>query len=528
VFAESPYVSNVFGGASKADMDRGGVGAQKVFNNAASATQDYSKLGIGTAGGITSLADVTKAASAAPFTLGNTMANNLGTNLGTTAGANLDLTSNAGTIGMAQGGMIMSDPVMRRAMFRNGGPVSAKGYGITSNVTTPEQNAMAMQTMFQPPGFRDGGPVQYFQRGGEAEAEAEAPVEAAAPTPLEALRAQVRNPEPRYRSVMDVVRQNREEGRMLPIDDEQAYTGRSMNMLETRAAVANRGRGIAALAAEATPSEDGPPGFFRSVVNRAGEILSGKPKAATAPRAEGADLRQANAQMRQAIDDRDANDRAGLTRVSEDKQTPPPDDTGRRIAERVPATTSLEKLKADREANKAQRRENQLLALMQAGFAMAAGRSPNALANISAGGASGVATLADLEKGRRAEDAALRREILETELAQERTREARAERQAGREQTAAQRQMSLLRDVSVNTRQEVSSINNTIAGEEAKLLAMGLTEEQKAPIKSEIQRLKNQRDAAVEQMYSVYDSMGIKRPKTPEQAGEFKFLGGKR
>ena len=88
--------------------------------------------------------------------------------------------------------------------------------------------------------------------------------------------------------------------------------------------------------------------------------------------------------------------------------------------------------------------------------------------------------------------------------------------------------MSLLRDVSVNTRQEVSSINNTIAGEEAKLLAMGVTEEQKAPIKSEIQRLKNQRDAALEQMYSVYDSMGIKRPKTPEQAGEFKFLGAKK
>jgi hypothetical protein len=302
-----------------------------------------------------------------------------------------------------------------------------------------------------------------------------------------------------------------------------------MNMLETRAAVANRGRGIAALAAEATPSEDGPPGFFRSVVNRAGEILSGKPKAATAPRAEGADLRQANAQMRQAVDDRDANDREGLTRVSEDKQTQtPPPDAERKAPVRDRLTIRLDELKAEREANKAQRKENQLLALMQAGFAMAAGRSPNALANISAGGASGVATLADLEKGRRAEDAALRREILETELAGERAREARAERQAGREQTAAQRQQSLLQNVSVNTRQEVSSINTTIANEEAKLLNPAVTEEQKAPIKSEIQRLKNQRDAAIEQMYSVYESMGIKRPKTPEQAGEFKFLGAKK
>jgi hypothetical protein len=377
-------------------------------------------------------------------------------------------------------------------MFRNGGPVSSKGYGITSNVTTPDENAMAMQTMFQPQGFRDGGPVQYFQEGGEAEV-----VEEPAPlTPIE---------RPGFRPKMEsMTPERRAAERRLAIDD-----------ADERAATAGPAGGIG--------------GFFGSVFDRTKEILSGKPKAATAPSAEGADLRQAKAQMRQAIDDRDANDREGLTRVSEEKQTQtPPPDAERKAPVRDRLTIRLDELKAEREANKAQRKENQLLALMQAGFAMAAGRSPNALANISAGGASGVATLADLEKGRRAEDAALRREILETELTGERAREARAERQAGREQTAAQRQQSLLQNVSVNTRQEVSSINTTIANEEAKLLNPAVTEEQKAPIRSEIQRLKNQRDAAVEQMYSVYESMGIKRPKTPEQAGEFKFLGAKK
>lgn len=312
-------------------------------------------------------------------------------------------------------------------------------------------------------------------------------------------------------------------------------------MLETRAAVADRGRGIAARAAEATPPEGTPPGgiagFFGSVVDRAGEILGGKMRPGGSPPSTAAERRalleaQASDQMaerqaeRMAAEDQ-SNYREGAAPVAaRAEERAPPAERKAPVKDRL--TIRLEELKAEREANKAQRKENQLLALMQAGFAMAAGRSPSALANISAGGAAGVATLADLEKTRRAEDTAIRREALDLELAGEKMRESRAERQAGREQTAAQRQQSLLQNVSVNTRQEVSSINTTIANEEAKLLNPAVTEEQKAPIRSEIQRLKNQRDAAVEQMYSVYESMGIKRPKTPEQAGEFKFLGAKK
>ena len=204
-----------------------------------------------------------------------------------------------------------------------------------------------------------------------------------------------------------------------------------------------------------------------SVGSRAGEILrggsrSGSGASSTSEERKAALQTQANAQMRQAIDDRDATDREGLTRVSEDRrtQTPPPD-PGRRVPERVPYKLEIEKLKAEREANKAQRRENQLLALMQAGFAMAAGRSPNALANLAAGGASGVATLAGLEKDRRAEDTALRREILERELAGERTSEARAEREAARQDRALSREQTGLRSqAEINARRE-GQIENT-------------------------------------------------------------------
>lgn len=81
---------------------------------------------------------------------------------------------------------------------------------------------------------------------------------------------------------------------------------------------------------------------------------------------------------------------------------------------------TLEGIKAERAKSAEEKRQNALLALMQAGFAMAAGRSPSALSNIAAGGQAGVAAFAGMERDRRAEDAALRRE--ETALVLERER----------------------------------------------------------------------------------------------------------
>jgi hypothetical protein len=85
-------------------------------------------------------------------------------------------------------------------------------------------------------------------------------------------------------------------------------------------------------------------------------------------------------------------------------------------------STSLDEIRSRREAKEAaltaaERRENGLLALMQAGFATAAGTSPNALSNIGAGGQAGIAAFANLEKSRREDAASRRREQLSREMA---------------------------------------------------------------------------------------------------------------
>jgi hypothetical protein len=345
---------------------------------------------------------------------------------------------------------------------------------------------------------------------------------------LERLRAQTRNPEPRFKPVMEVIR----EGRTLPIDREQEYTGRSMRGENTPPAYGG-GPVYDQIGGEPPiierPRSSGIGNFFRAITGQpVFKEEQAAPVSRDAARQAAADQIAEREMYRQAAED-EARYR-GASAAAPAEAAPARADTGvarEPVKDRL--TLRLEELKAEREANKEKRRENQLLALMQAGFAAAAGRSPNALANIAAGGISGVQTLAELQKDARAEDRALRREILETELTQERLREAAAERRAGREQTAAERQRSLLQNVSSNTRQEISSINQIIATEEAKLLTPGITEEQKGPIKSEIARLKNQREAAVEQMYSVYESLGIRRPRTVEQeSAGFKFLGAKK
>jgi hypothetical protein len=415
-------------------------------------------------------------------------------------------------VAAANGGMISSDPVMRRAMFKAGGPVSSVGTGITSTVASPEENAKALQTMFAP-GFRSGGEVQYFQEGGEAVDEERVGEQAAEMSALERLRAQTRNPEPRFKPVMEVFRENR----TLPIDREQAYTGRSM-----------RGENVDVVQ---SPYAGGMEGFMppqmQDVSAPPAPRYSAEERARLARQAA-ADQIAEREMYRQAEEDQRLYRGAAAAAPAE---TAPSRATAESAREPVKdrLTLRLEELKAEREANKEKRRENQLLALMQAGFAAASGRSSNALANIAAGGISGVQTLAELNKDVRAEDRALRREILETELTQERMREAAAERRAGREQTAAERQRTLLQTVSSNARQEISSISQLIGTEEGKLLTPGITEEQKAPIKSEIARLKNQREAALEQMYGVYESLGIRRPRTVEQESpDFKFLGQRR
>jgi len=75
------------------------------------------------------------------------------------------------------------------------------------------------------------------------------------------------------------------------------------------------------------------------------------------------------------------------------------------VEERSSISTELNKIREERKAQSAaERRENALMALMSAGFGMAAGKSRHALANIAEGGQQGIATFANLEKGRREDD----------------------------------------------------------------------------------------------------------------------------
>ena len=83
---------------------------------------------------------------------------------------------------------------------------------------------------------------------------------------------------------------------------------------------------------------------------------------------------------------------------------------------------TLDGIKADRARLAEDKKQNAMLALMQAGLAMAAGRSPSAISNIAAGGQAGIAAFANMEKDRRAEDASLRREQTGLLLEQQRMR----------------------------------------------------------------------------------------------------------
>jgi hypothetical protein len=129
------------------------------------------------------------------------------------------------------------------------------------------------------------------------------------------------------------------------------------------------------------------------------------------------------AMRRQAIDDADA-----LTRPSRGAATPPvpppaeppaappPPAEAAPVASATPARQkgslelTLDGIRAERAED---RRQNALLALMQAGLAIAGGRSPNAISNIGAGGQAGIAAFAAMERASREDAAARRREAIQ-------------------------------------------------------------------------------------------------------------------
>jgi hypothetical protein len=97
-----------------------------------------------------------------------------------------------------------------------------------------------------------------------------------------------------------------------------------------------------------------------------------------------------------------------MSQLGERAAPPPPPDTREPVKPQGELELSLEAIRSRRAED---RKENALLALMQAGFATAAGQSPNALSNIGAGGQAGIAAFAGMERSSREDQRAAMQDL---------------------------------------------------------------------------------------------------------------------
>jgi hypothetical protein len=117
--------------------------------------------------------------------------------------------------------------------------------------------------------------------------------------------------------------------------------------------------------------------------------------------------------------------RSVMSQLGEAAGAPPPPPAATRPPVKPKGELELS-LEAIRSRRGEDRKENALLALMQAGFATAAGQSPNALSNIGAGGQAGIAAFAGMERASREDQrdamrdlTARRRDVTAENLARE-------------------------------------------------------------------------------------------------------------
>lgn len=254
--------------------------------------------------------------------------------------------------------MAYNDPVLQRSMFRGPQPTVAPGApaGIRS-MTTPDENAQALRNMFRTPAAMVQ-PVQSFQTGGLAE-----PLRIEVPDIIPPA-SEATAPAPVMPAARAASTSSEE-----PIPDRPIASGiRSLlnYLFPPRATPAAPARTPAAPAVPALPA----PVEVGAAPGMNYPAEAPQPAAAPAPREKGA------------------------------------------------LELTLEGIRAERAKSAEDRRQNALLALMQAGFAAAAGTSPNAITNIGAGGQAGIGAFANLEKARREEQAALRRDELQLQLVQ--------------------------------------------------------------------------------------------------------------
>jgi hypothetical protein len=212
----------------------------------------------------------------------------------------------------------------------------------------------------------------------------------------------------------------------------------------------------------------------------------------------------------------------------------------------------LEDIKNRRAASAEEKENNKWMALMQAGLAIAGGRSPHALQNVGAGGLQGAQAYATSEKERRAEDRALFSEEAQVRLAQEkmaetaderaaqrellasRERERLHERALTREQQAHDRGITALNTSAGQTRQELNDISNQMSRIDGEIRRYELTMATDPEVsKSAIERLNQEKrqyaDRAAEVRSRQDELLGLQGRKVPERNAEvsgFKFLGG--
>lgn len=348
--------------------------------------------------------------------------------------------------------MAYGDPVLQRSMFR--GPSVQPSVGLGSG-TSADENAQALRNMFSPtvsinePAAmiqQEQQPVQSFQTGGEAITPAEA-ARRQAIDDVDALRAPAAPTSQFYRDIEPFLPSMPTESRVMENAAAlRRLTDARRNALEQQQRVlqeyrtAAPGSSVGDYFRAMSPEERAARSTARTAaaerVSREGPVIGqtfareagvasllpappAPPAAPTAPSAPVGSPLSAEERSRMLDADRLAESGAYMGRpapaLSLATAAAPPAERPKGALE-----LTLEGIRAERARSADDKRQNALLALMQAGLAMAGGRSPNAISNIAAGGQAGIAAFAGMEKDRRAEQSALRRE--ETALLIERER----------------------------------------------------------------------------------------------------------
>lgn len=231
------------------------------------------------------------------------------------------------------------------------------------------------------------------------------------------------------------------------------------------------------------------------------------------------------------------------------KETPPPPAAGGdRSGVSLPSTSGIdvliEDIKARREGLRAARDENKAMALIQAGLAIASGRSANALSNIGAGGLAGIQALREGERDIRREQRELSGDEMRLALAREQAAAERAYREATlglssreldvrsqeRKESAAAREAAqknaLARETGNMLRLTVQNIDTQL-NNLRKNLPITIEPRERSALEAEILGLQQQRSEALQQYRGILGQLGVQFPEPQPGANAFPGFSAK-